>query len=148
MTTEDQPVDPGDASEEDESTEEKTPEQIAAEEQAAKAKLIGLGIAALAVIATCVMCVSGSFGGGEEDADSSEMAEIMCQDFVADRLKSPSTAEFSDASTTLLGTSRYKVTGAVDAENGFGAMIRAHYVCQVRYDGDDLWTAESVNLLE
>ncbi|MEV0644160.1 hypothetical protein AB0I28_02740 [Phytomonospora sp. NPDC050363] len=131
-----------------ESAVEKTPEQLIADAQAEKAKLVAMGIAVLSVVIICVWCVVGSLSGGDEDSDSSAMAEIMCEEFVADRLKAPSTADFSGASTVAVGASTYKVTGAVDAENGFGAMIRVQYVCQVRYDGDDLWTAEYVRLLE
>ena len=41
-----------------------------------------------------------------------------------DRLKSPSTADFSDENREQLTDTVFVVTGSVDSENGFGAMIR------------------------
>ena len=77
-------------------------------------------------------------------------ASIYAQDFVRDRLKAPSTAEFpsygqarrkSDANWDC----KFLVLGNVDAENGFGAKIRSTYAVELRYQPeDDKWIAESV----
>jgi hypothetical protein len=60
-------------------------------------------------------------------------AQRVCQDFVMDRLKAPSTAEF-DTDVSGVGP-EYTVTGTVDSENSFGAMLRSQFTCTVRGDG-------------
>jgi hypothetical protein len=50
-------------------------------------------------------------------------------------LKAPSTADFSDESVS--GSGPWKITGSVDSENSFGAMLRApwSFKVEVRRDG-------------
>ena len=59
----------------------------------------------------------------------------MCQEWVKDKLKAPSTAKFSETSSTG-GPQSWSMTGAVDSENSFGAMVRAAWTCNIRLDGD------------
>lgn len=59
-------------------------------------------------------------------------AIAQCEATVEDPLKSPSTAEF-DSQASGYGT--WSVTGTVDAENSFGAMVRSNYECTVIIDG-------------
>lgn len=62
---------------------------------------------------------------------SDEDAFYCAQLIVEDYLKAPSTAKFcklSDATVTHLGNGEYMVTGWVDAENSYGAMIRSDFV--------------------
>jgi hypothetical protein len=41
------------------------------------------------------------------------------------------------------------VTGIVDAENSFGAMLRSRYLCSPKWAGGDTWQlTEPVTLLE
>jgi len=64
-------------------------------------------------------------------------AWVDCKDFVTQNLKAPATAEFplSNAEGVRIGhiasTDRWSVIGYVDAQNGFGAMIRQDFACQV-----------------
>ena len=51
-------------------------------------------------------------------------------------LKSPSTAIFSDSSTTKMTKGIYKVSGNVDAQNGYGAMLRNKYTCIFSHSND------------
>lgn len=89
-----------------------------------------------------------AFVGGDGDSEPDESAirrdaERVCEeDFIAPRLKSPSSAE-SDLSASG-GPVTYTVTGTVDAENSFGAMLRSNVTCIVRL-GDDEWTLVSVS---
>lgn len=56
------------------------------------------------------------------------------QNIVEGYLKAPSTAKFCsfvDAKVTHLGNGEYKVTGWVDSQNSFGAMIRSNRNGQV-----------------
>jgi len=89
-------------------------------------------------------------------------AEIMCQRFVKDMLRSPSTASFGGwledldeaefitdkikvdnlvpDTRTLHGSGVWLVNGEVDSENGFGAMIRSRYMCVLDDDPDsEMW---------
>ena len=78
--------------------------------------------------------------------DGKVLAKFYAQDFVRDRLKAPSTAEFpSDGSAAHMGNCKFLASGNVDAENGFGAKIRSTYVVELKYEPkDDKWIAESI----
>jgi hypothetical protein len=58
----------------------------------------------------------------------------LCQEAVANRLKAPATAEFSDFQQEELDGRLTVVRGVVDAENGFGAKIRSSFKCHVLDD--------------
>jgi hypothetical protein len=77
---------------------------------------------------------------------SGEGAYYACQEFVTKRLKSPSTAEFarySDDQVRSWIDGTYTVTSYVDAQNGFGAMIRSTYTCKV-IRSDNAWKLEDL----
>lgn len=63
-------------------------------------------------------------------------AQVACKTFVERQLKAPSTAKFSGLSHSGSGP-RWTVTGAVDAENSFGATVRSNWTCTVRISGDE-----------
>lgn len=72
----------------------------------------------------------------DPNADESIMAAIQCKDFVQDKLKSPSTAEFQSASSAKImrpypDQQKYTVLSYVDAQNSFGAKIRTRFICEV-----------------
>lgn len=59
--------------------------------------------------------------------------------FVLKNLKAPSTAKFPpimDFSVTQKNADSWLVTGFVDAQNSFGAMLRQQFTCTVRRDSD------------
>ncbi|QPZ39683.1 hypothetical protein [Paramicrobacterium chengjingii] len=56
-----------------------------------------------------------------------------CEDKVRGELKAPSTAEFDSSAT---GSGTYTVTGTVDSQNSFGAMMRSDFQCTVIIDGE------------
>ncbi len=94
-------------------------------------------------IATAPVGRSSSASTAEGDK---AMAYAMCQDFVKQRLKAPSTADFPwsyDDKVAELGGGRWQVRGYVDAQNGFGAQIRSNFVCTV-VDGGESWTLEKM----
>lgn len=104
-------------------------------------------VALFAVLVIAMMsCVGGSADRPEHDPIA---AFVMSEGFVKDRLKSPSSAKFQPYSASNvrdLGNGVYEVTGYVDAQNSFGAMIRNRYYCKLRYAGGDRWVAESVEV--
>jgi len=76
--------------------------------------------------------------------------EIISHAQVAVRhhLKSPSTARFPLSGTCCSATStpgQYLVTGQVDAQNSFGAMLRSDWVVVLHKEGAT-WVADSVRV--
>lgn len=80
----------------------------------------------------------------------------VCKDWTTKQLKSPATAVYPPLSaldTTEgygikkevqpgFGEPVYKVSGYVDAQNSFGALLRSDFVCEVKQDGDQ-WRGRS-----
>lgn len=74
-------------------------------------------------------------------ADSTD-ATIVCQKFVTDQLRAPSTAVFSPDSETAAShigiadkPDTWRVQGWVDSQNSFGAQIRSRYDCVATVTG-------------
>jgi len=88
-------------------------------------------------------------GGSNNNAASPYNAKYECEVFVKDRLKAPSTAKFSNeqAYTLQTQTDAFQVTGDVDAQNGFGAMLRNSFTCDVRRVSVDSSGGEEWNLI-
>lgn len=88
-----------------------------------------LGWFAVFVLAMMVLAVVSALGADDEiDEDAARV--VGCKNLVEENLRSPSSAKF-------IGTPVHqadKVSGEVDAENGFGATIRSEYQCS--FDGD------------
>lgn len=62
-------------------------------------------------------------------------ARYTAKEFVKKRLRSPSTATFSGSTETTVTKTKagdYFVTGWVDSQNGFGAMIRSTWAVQMK----------------
>lgn len=82
-------------------------------------------------------------------------AWVMAQDFVKKRLVSPGSADFggwldqiADDCVTDLGEGEYIIKGWVDSQNKFGAKLRSHFTCRLKYVGNDKWQCESMDLHE
>lgn len=100
-----------------------------ADEWRAKVNRWAIGIViALAVVLGFVGCVAGSMRSGDRNHDREAIAQ--CEARIEKLLKSPSTADF-DSHASALGSDRWEVAGTVDAENSFGATVRASYGCTV-----------------
>lgn len=96
--------------------------------------------AGLAVAALCAG--AGLYAALKPDAGDGYDARAACREFVKRELKAPATAKFSDLQHVGSGTT-WTVTGAVDAENGFGATVRMTFTCRVRLDGES-WKLETL----
>ncbi len=67
--------------------------------------------------------------------DLSFEASTMCQQIVKSKLTSPSTADFGGWLRADRGHWRYLSSGHVDAQNAFGAKVRARFSCDLQYHG-------------
>lgn len=103
---------------------------------------LGIVVAIIALAVSCSVIGGGTDGGG---APTSYEAERQCQDWIRDQLLAPSSAQFSETSS-VGGPASWTVNGMVDAENGFGAMLRSAWTCDIRLDGD-MWRG-TATLLE
>lgn len=76
------------------------------------------------------------------ERDNSIMAYIMMETFIKRRLKSPSTADFQglwSGRTVTKSHTVYSTRSYVDSQNGFSAMIRTKFWCQVKQISEDDW---------
>lgn len=103
---------------------------------------------------------SSSYIPAEEDynsltyyavTDDDTLGEVwaMAQSFVKDQLKSPKSADFptyGDSNVNITSSGDYyKVTGYVDAENGFGAEIRSTFLLVLKKTGSK-YTLKECNI--
>lgn len=116
-------------------------------------------VAVLLVLAAVVIGVvvwlfnigSGGDGGGDGGDGRDEIgAKVVCEQFIEDRLKSPSSADFQNSGEYIVTGSgaTYTVQGYVEADNSFGASLRSNWTCTVHEEGDDRWTLVSLTGLE
>lgn len=104
------------------------------EGESPKRKGLGcIGLVAL-VIGLPVACTIASMNGGSDDWEPTAFeARTVCEEWVKEKLKAPSTAKFQDGSES--GTAAgFTITGTVDAQNSFGAALRSSWSCEIRYD--------------
>lgn len=74
-------------------------------------------------------------------ADESRQAERACRRYIEQQLKAPATARYPTPSTSKDGP-EYTVTGSVDSQNSFGALVRTQYKCMVSSEGGGTWKLE------
>lgn len=87
----------------------------------------------------------------DSPSDEKSRAWTAAKMFVRDRLKSPATADFGDQDpddhVLDMGNNEYGVTGWVDSQNSFGAMIRTRFMTRVRLEGNE-WQLLEIEFLE
>ena len=91
---------------------------------------------------------STASGPQEYFEKNSGVAQRMCKDSIKNKLKSPSSANFSNLSAIYVGKLdngdvRGVVSGSVEASNSFGAKIKQHIVCRFNWDGKTFNLVES-----
>ncbi|EZI28956.1 hypothetical protein [Pseudomonas extremaustralis] len=88
----------------------------------------------------------------EKDCNNTTMAFVMSQNFVKQRLKAPSTAEFPyitdrGVMVDVIPDCSFGVSAYVDAQNAFGAAIRSRYTVKMSYDrASKMWRATELNI--
>jgi hypothetical protein len=88
------------------------------------------------VVGLCAGCVA-MFASIGSDSDPGPYVTVACRDWARGRLKSPSTANFSQETAQGLGDGRWRVTGVVDSQNSFGAVVRSAWTCEATYAGEE-----------
>jgi hypothetical protein len=90
-----------------------------------------------------------------DGAASERIALRYMQDFVRDRLKAPSTAEFPggmfdnfSGHVTSEDRGTYRIASYVDSQNSFGAMLRTHYSGRIRIEPNGEWTLLELDLMD
>ena len=111
------------------------------------------------ILAVVVVLVLAALACGESadrtptpDVGSRYGAYAICKEFVADRLVSPTTAEFPKAAEMTIKqvdveADQWRVVGYVDSQNRMGAMLRADFACVVTYKGDDVWGLDDLEIV-
>ncbi|TYK60160.1 hypothetical protein [Pseudomonas synxantha] len=88
----------------------------------------------------------------EKDCNNTTMAFVMSQNFVKQRLKAPSTAEFPyitdrGVRVDIMPNCSFAVSAHVDAQNAFGAAIRNQYTVKMSYNrASKMWSATDLNI--
>ncbi len=90
-----------------------------------------VGLAAGVILLSVIIGTAATSGSRGYNANTSAEAIAQCEAAISKRLKSPSTADFNSTAT---GSGTWTVTGTVDAQNSFGATVRADYQCSVIID--------------
>lgn len=98
------------------------------------------------------LLLGGHEAGRTQEAKPDRADEVaawaMSREFVKDRLKAPSVAQFASytqSSVSEYPTGNFTVKSYVDSQNSFGAMLRSDYTCKLRYEGNDQWLLLSIS---
>lgn len=121
----------------------KTPSKKSSEDKVGFAVKLGAALAVILFVGWCSVETQGNMAETDANGDGAG-AEAACRQFVEQRLKSPSTADFSSETATQDSGPNWTVTGIVDSENSFGGTVRNGYRCELASTGDDNWRAVSV----
>jgi hypothetical protein len=74
---------------------------------------------------------------------ATQLATTACEASVRGQLKSPATAQFSGETAVPDGDDRLFISGDVDAQNSFGALLRSHWTCHAIFNSHDEWQASA-----
>jgi hypothetical protein len=125
--------------------------QIKAENKSKPTSCSAIGCAVILGLVVLVAIIGSFFNSSEKSTRGSDQigAYVYAQVFVKHRLKAPSTAKFcgfSEANVVTLGGDSYQVSGWVDAQNAFGAMLRNSFVCKLHKTGTTWYLDEPISL--
>ena len=87
-----------------------------------------------------------------KEQDNGTMAFVMANQRIKEQLKSPSTAKFPSITTKGVAVVKqeftYTVTGYVDSQNSFGAVVRTRYQVIIEQVSKDDWRVKDISILE
>lgn len=139
---------------EEEKARKEAQDKLEAEAKAKDTKQKGIGCLVLIVLLVIIGVWIGSCDGGDQEPRPEHdaiAAYSMSQVFAEDHLKAPSTAKFpvfTEDQVVHAGDGEYIVSSYVDAQNSFGAMVRTHYLCGLKYAGDNKWQLLEFEFIE
>jgi len=86
----------------------------------------------------------------EEQNPTPDMAYLASQKYVTERLKSPASAIFPTYPEYALfaDNGNFSVRAYVDSQNGFGALIRTYYRCELSWSPSRYWQLETIEFLQ
>jgi hypothetical protein len=99
--------------------------------------VLGAVVALLLAGGAYVLTRPGGVKGGDPDRTQ---AIHLCEDSIRNQIRSPASAQFS-GETYSAGASTWTVYGNIDAQNGFGALIRKTWSCTLVKSGGTLSVA-------
>jgi len=105
-----------------------------------KVLLISAGLlGALFILTHPLPDPAGTYTKIEPPAIDALHAEVRAQEEISSRLVSPGSARFAPAITEERDKSTWSVTGQVDSQNRFGALLRTHYTCVMKVMPTGYW---------
>lgn len=114
-----------------------------------KKKSSGCGclMALVIVLSIFLTWISPSHDREKEQEHQDVLAAfVYSQQYVKEKLKSPSTAQFAgigESHIQKIDQETYKITSFVDAQNSFGATLRTNYVIIMKKNGS-IWGVEKL----
>jgi hypothetical protein len=122
------------------------PNPVGTPNQRAPLRRTGL-VVAITVLVTLGLIAAA--GGGwwwlhrTSGPSAHQLAITACETSLRGQLKSPATAQFSGETAVPDGDDRLFVSGDVDAQNSFGALLRSHWTCHAIFNSNDEWQASA-----
>lgn len=116
-----------------------------------KASTIGCLLIFIIFLVFFVSCTASFSKSVQESASKPKTgspieAEVMCEQFVKQKLNAPSTAKFSRQKSRVSSDNpnKYITVGFVEAENRLGGTVGAPYRCNITYNPtNDSWTSDT-----
>lgn len=97
----------------------------------ARSAWLGLAVGKRAAVVLAVVVGVPALVYLVHDPNGGGGAARECRAYVEDRLEAPASAEFGDVYDSKDDQGRWQITGHVDSQNGFSAMVRNTYTCTV-----------------
>ena len=85
----------------------------------------------------------------QNSMEAKEDAYFEAQHFVNERLKAPDSAKYphlDESQVQLVGDNLYAVSGYVDSQNSFGAMLRSHWTAKLYKESEDSWVLKDIHI--
>lgn len=117
-----------------------------------RVSLAAAAFAAIALLSGCTPAAPSAPFPARSVPSYSDQAIGFCQDLVEGRLKAPATAQFhataSPADAANPESGPWTITGTVDSENSFGALLRMNWVCESTLEPDTMKFHSTLTQLE
>lgn len=109
-----------------------------------------MGCTGLIALVLAILIGCSAIVGNKKSPDGDPVEfYVVCQSWVEQQLRSPSTADFPASSSQGISNvgKEWKVASYVDAQNGFGAIVRTRFNCSATYVGEGVYRG-SARLLD